>query len=161
MPKEEARTLLAQQIAKFVELEGRVVETKEELERYKRDRLRYTKVNIVMNERLFGEDIDQFWRYEISSPGRYEDFETQLEFYKEQDGKQLTELNAVYDALDMLDGNPEVPRPPPKLKKEKWSRGERLMFWGLIITLLGLICAAAVVPEFRNFVYKIKTLIRP
>jgi hypothetical protein len=147
MPKEEARTLLAQQIAKFVELEGRVVETKEELERYKRDRLRYTKVNIVMNERLFGEDIDQFWRYEISSPGRYEDFETQFE------------LNAVYDALDMLDGNPEVQRQPPKLKKEKWSRGERLMFWGLIITLLGLMCTAAVVPELRNFVYKIKTFI--
>jgi hypothetical protein len=159
VPKQEARRLLSQQIAKFEELERRLVTTRDELERYKRDRLRHTKVNIVMNEKLYGEDVDQFWRYEITSPPYNAEWEDDLQFYKEQDGRQLTELHAIYDALDMLDDSPEVQQPVQKKKRETWTRGERFTFWGLIIMFLALVCTAAVVPEFRNFIYKIKTFL--
>jgi hypothetical protein len=157
IPKEEARKLLAQQIERFVALEERTIETRDNLERYKRDRLRYTKFNIVMFERMFGQDIDKFWRYELASPPYNADFETQLEFYRDQDCKQLTELHAMHDGLDlMLEGKAGFQEQESNAEVKpsiKWSRAEKIAFYGLLSTVLGALFGLAVVPEFRNAIY--------
>lgn len=162
--KKEAREQLAAQIEKFVELEGRRIENREELERYKRDRLRYTKVNILMLDRMFDKDYDKFWRYELASPGYNPDFETQIEFYKDQDGKQLTELHALHDGLDYMTESisktQNSPATPNKTKDKKWSRSDKLALVGLVITLVGVIAAWLTVPEFRSVVYQLTSRLR-
>ncbi len=104
------------------------------MERYKRDRLRHTKVSIIVNERLFGEDVDRFFRYELASPSYNADFEAQLEFYKNEDGKQLTELQAMHDGIDLMNEGvtpPKQPRKTPNAYRGRVQKGLKPGPWVL------------------------------
>jgi hypothetical protein len=108
---------------------------------------------------MFDRDYDKFWRYDLASPGYNPDFERQVEFYKHEDGKQLTELQALHDGLDYVtEGDPQSqssPATPNKAKDKRWSRTDKLALVGLVIAVLGVIAAWLTVPEFHRLVYRL------
>jgi hypothetical protein len=138
IPREEAKRQLRQQIEKGHQLEGRPINTHEELQQYKRDRIRYTKYNIEMLTNMFGEDEDAFWRFNLSSPRHGADFYEELEFYKEWDGKQVNELEALEESMELIpEAKPQSHTPESEKEMSKTWREkveEHPLAFGAIIS---------------------------